>query len=635
MQNTTVTITAAAIAAGHTLRNVEAALLQRFVTENNLTPSPGGVLAAALNAGDKDVLAAGEAIDDLPVLSLDDLVMAFETLVPAEEAKKYGAVFTPSSITSFMAQEAVNRLGALRISAATAHVVDPAVGCGALLVAAMQQIVKKTGEQAHTVAERLFGSDISDDSVRRARLLLTLTALHLGDTTEPDLTRNIVVADALASDWQAVFGRSTFELVLGNPPYVRYQHLDDNHREVMAATWESCGKGNFNLYFPFFEVARTLADPSGSVIAYITPNNFTTSLSGGLLRKWMIEQTYLDDVVDFGHHRVFEALTYTAITFAHRGTKAARTGFGYAAVAGLPGLAKLPKSWARTETARIEWAALSASPWRLVGKANAVAVKTIAATAPRLDSVADIRFGVATCRDKLYLLDGTVDNDGNYVKTHNKVVYRIEPGVTRPCARVSSLADQASLAADKTAIIYPYSVQDGRATVLGEEKLMTDFPGAYAYLVAIRPDLDARDKGKKTYAAWYAYARTQGLVPSGDKLLTPLYAAAPRMLRDGRTDSLFINGCSIAVRPGSPEWVTLDLLRLVLTSGVCRFFVENTSVAIDGGFYAYQKSQLGQIGLPEIEISEVTRIAALPVGEQDDELAKAFGIDLPEAYRRT
>lgn len=634
MPNLTVTATAAAVAAGHSLQATESALLRMFCRQHDLAPQPDSLLGRLVTASDKDVDAAEEALTGLPELDLDGLVMAFETLVPAEEAKKYGAVFTPETITSFMANEAIDRAAALGINLDGAHVVDPAVGCGALLIAALRSLVERTGQAPHEVANRLYGSDISEDSVTRARLLLALACLYLGDEQEPDTTTTIVVADALLSDWNDVFGRDHFELVLGNPPYVRYQQLPEDLRDALAAKWASCGKGNFNLYFPFFEVAHTLADPAGSVISFITPNAFLSSMSGGLLRQWMTETKYLDDVVDFGHHRVFEALTYTSVTFAHRHPKRKATSFGYTAVNGLPGLAKLKPNWAAKDSVATKWAGLTAAPWRLVGKKAATATGKLTSAGVRLDSIADVRFGVATCRDKLYLLTGDMDSDGNYVKIHNKVTYRIEPGVTLACTRVSSIPTQAALNADKTRIIHPYTVTDGRATVLPEKDLAKKFPGAYAYLCAVRQDLESRDKGKKTYAAWYAYARTQGLAPSGDKLLTPLYAGKPRFMRDARTDSLFINGCSVTMQDTAPGWATLDLLSLILNSGVCHFFVESTANAIDGGFFAYQKTQLSRLGIPRVDAAEVDRVSALPAGEQDDAIASWYGIKLPRKYRR-
>ena len=634
MPTLAVTATAALLAGGVTLRDTEAALVQRFCRQHGLTPAPGGVVHELTSDASPGAATAFAALEGVGNLSLDELVMAFETLVPAPEAKAFGAVFTPEAITSFMAREALARLVALGVPLASATVVDPAVGCAALLVAALRAITTATGQRPGAVASRLYGTDISPESVHRARILLALTALYLGDPDEPDLTATIVVADALSANWAALFGRAVFSLVLGNPPYVRYQQLAPEQRAALAARWQSCGRGNFNLYFPFFEVAASLADPAGSVVAYITPNNFATSLSGGRLRAWLSRTAFLDDVLDFGHHRVFEAMTYTAISFGSRFTGRAPVSFGYTTVAGLAALGALPGAWAAGAVAEA-YAALGGAPWRLVGRDDAVAVEALAGAGTPLSSLADVRYGIATCRDKLYLLTGKMDSDGNYVKAHGQVVYAIEPGITRRCTKVSGLTNQVALAADTTRVLYPYLLADGKATVLAEDALAAQFPGAYAYLLAIRGQLAARDLGRKVYPAWYAYARTQSLAPSGAKLLTPLYAASPRFLRDADPQALFMNGCAVTVRPGAPAWVSLDLLSLILNSGLCRYFIESTSTSITGGFFAYQKSHLGALGIVRIDADALAGLVLLSPGAQDDALAAAYHVQLPGRYRRT
>ena len=62
------------------------------------------------------------------VWTLDAIVMAFETLVPAGEAKRYGEVFTLEAITSFMASEAVNRIVGAGVDLHDVTVIDPADG---------------------------------------------------------------------------------------------------------------------------------------------------------------------------------------------------------------------------------------------------------------------------------------------------------------------------------------------------------------------------------------------------------------------------------------------------------------------------------------------------------------------------
>ena len=605
---------------------IEAGLVAEFCAQRGLVPSPTGAVGVAVAAA-ADMTELRAALSCAARFDLDDLVMAFEVLVPDEEAKRHGAVFTPEAITSFMATETLRRAVDAGHDPATATVIDPAVGCGALLVAAIRELVTRTGAAPSAVAARVTGVDISSDSIRRARLLIGVTCLTLGDTVEPQ--PNLVVANALTAPVAAFVGSlRRHTVVLANPPYVRYQDLLDADRVALAARWRACGPGNFNLYFAFFELAAEIV-ADGGVVAFITPNGFFTSLSGADLREWMLDHDWLDAVVDFGHHRVFDVLTYTAVTFATSRAPRRRPAFAYQDVAGLAGLKALPPRWSELAT-QVPLTTLGRRPWRLVGPSRATAVAKLS-LGRRLDDLADVRFGVATCRDKLFLVSGKVDSDGNLVTSYAGVSYRIEPGLARRCVKVSKVPSAAALAATTTQIIYPYSLSPAGATVRGEEGLASEFPLGYHYLCAIRAELATRDRGRKTYPAWYAYGRSQALVPLGDKLLTPLYAARPRFLFDDDAEALFVNGCAVSARDATD----VALLAAVLRSGVCHFYVESISNAIDGGFFAYQKSQLTNLSIPELSDAQLVELLAIEdMGVVDDMLADAYGIALPAAYRR-
>lgn len=612
-------LTREAIIAGHDVEWLERAIVAGYCAEHDLRPQPGSPVADLISAVDPAALAL---YDDVTSWSLNDLVMAFETLVPQQEAKKYGAVFTPSAITNFMATESVRRWTSTPgHDLHTVTVLDPAVGCGAILVAALLAIAEKTLESPSAVARRLYGVDISENSVRRAHVLLHLTCLTMGDDEVPEPT--LIVADSLTHHYER-----QFDVVLANPPYVRFQHLDPQTRTALAQRWTVCTRGNYNLYFPFFELAWSLVKEDGQA-CFITPNGYFTSFSAADLRTWMIAHDALDDVVDFGHNRVFEALTYTAIAFFSKTKDATRRGvFGYADVAGLDDLSTLSDTWTATRTEPIALSSLTAKPWRIAGPRTAKAVRAIGSTGRKLGAIAAIRYGIATCRDKVYLLSGETNANGNYTITQAGTVFEIEPGITRRCVKVSGLSDQTSLTNSRMRIIYPYTISAGRAQIMDEAVLAASFPKAYAYLCAMRQELEKRDKGQKVYASWFAYARTQGLIPLGMKLLTPLYADKPRFLTDQDPDALFINGCAVQLLPGSGEDVAF--VQAILNSDVTRFYIRQTSNAIDGGYFAYQKSQLSGIGIPASTPEQRAAVLAAEGTEREDMIARLFGLTLAD-----
>lgn len=559
-----------------------------------------------------------------PNLSVDELVKAFEILVPNSQAKAQGSVYTPESITEFMAREAIEAEVAKGKDPAKLTFFDPAVGCGALLVAAMKVLVEHYGQNPRTIMDRLYGVDINADSVRRAHLLLNLVAKHWGGSG----AAHLVQADALEETWKEDLGKGDFDIVLANPPYVRYQELDQETRKTLAARWQSCGTGNYNLYFAFLELGWKACT---GTLAVIAPNGWLDSLSARPLRSWAKNTQGLESLVNFGHHKVFEVLTYTAISFWDKQHQSEE--INYVELAGLDGLAQLGPNW------REEKAAAQTLPagkeWKLVTRANQSNLRALQKAQTTLGTQASVRYGIATCRDRLYLLDGRRDEEGNYLQRLGKDTYAIEADLVRPIVKASAIKDQATLNKDPGAAIYPYTLKDGKASIIDEQELNEQYPKALAYFKAIRGQLEERDKGAKTYASWYAYARTQGLVPAGPKLVSPLYAASPRFLLDERKNSLLVNGVSVTVKADAEDWVSLDLLALILNSGITHYFIEATSKAIDGGFFAYQKTQVEALPLIKLEAEQVQELKDADPAKRNAALAQSYGIVLPTRYQST
>ena len=115
--------------------------------------------------------------------------------------------------------------------------------------------------------------------------------------------------DSLRGDWN-----KKFDVIVGNPPYVKYQDLSDANRAYLLKEWTTIQSGTFNLYFAFFELGYQLLDNNGR-LGYITPNNYFTSLAGKNLRAFFAQNKCVNRIVDFSHKKVFDAQTYTAITF--------------------------------------------------------------------------------------------------------------------------------------------------------------------------------------------------------------------------------------------------------------------------------------------------------------------------------
>jgi adenine-specific DNA-methyltransferase len=118
-----------------------------------------------------------------------------------------------------------------------------------------------------------------------------------------------------------IMKRGGFDVVVGNPPYVRIQGLqeDNNQIEYIKKKYVSASVGNFDLYTTFLEKALTTLRREGK-LGYIVPHKFFNSNYGRPIRGLLAKGNYVSQVVHFGDNQVFRgATTYTALVFLEKG----------------------------------------------------------------------------------------------------------------------------------------------------------------------------------------------------------------------------------------------------------------------------------------------------------------------------
>src|SRR5206468_2586774 len=110
--------------------------------------------------------------------------------------------------------------------------------------------------------------------------------------------------DVLSDD---VLSAASFEAIVGNPPYVNIRQLAKSRRqEEIEALRQRFGtaRGNFDLYALFIERAIDLLRPGGRC-GLIVPNKWATLDYARPCRELLLEQTTIEQVIDFSDSRAF------------------------------------------------------------------------------------------------------------------------------------------------------------------------------------------------------------------------------------------------------------------------------------------------------------------------------------------
>ncbi|MGB3207683.1 MAG: Eco57I restriction-modification methylase domain-containing protein, partial [Crinalium sp.] len=110
-----------------------------------------------------------------------------------------------------------------------------------------------------------------------------------------------------AFNWQAEFpqivAEGGFDVVIGNPPYVR-QELLSPIKPYLKEHYESYD-GVADLYTYFYEKGLNILKPGG-MLSYIVTNKWLKSGYGKALRKFFANKSVFEQIIDFGHAPIFE-----------------------------------------------------------------------------------------------------------------------------------------------------------------------------------------------------------------------------------------------------------------------------------------------------------------------------------------
>lgn len=110
-------------------------------------------------------------------------------------------------------------------------------------------------------------------------------------------------------DPEWMFGiKDGFDVVIGNPPYIQLQA--DHGR--LSNLYRTCNYKSFagrgDIYCLFYEKGVNLLNTNG-ILCYITSNKWMRSAYGKNLKKFFLEDAYVQKIIDFEGIQIFESAT--------------------------------------------------------------------------------------------------------------------------------------------------------------------------------------------------------------------------------------------------------------------------------------------------------------------------------------
>lgn len=569
---------------------------KQFIYQNELVVLEG--------KADKNLLELFKNID-LPI-NMEFLIEFFEALLEKENIEENGIVFTPKYVADYINDCVLKDMECNSIKS-----IDPGCGCGVFLVSAVEMIKEKVEKSvAEILKENIYGMDIDPDNVRRCKIVLNLLAI-MHDGNNQELKLNIVCSDSLKVDWGKIFNIEYFDCIIGNPPYVNTHDMSKETALFLKKTFKTTNTGVYNIFYAFVEYGMHFLGTNGK-LSYIVPNNFLTIKSAKDLRELLVQNGWIEKIVDFADNMVFKPVrTYNCIIQLSNNQNKE---FDYYVMEKTD---DIPLVLKKMNMEKMSLDHLDPNGWQLVDKKTRDNIVKIES---QFRSIKDfVRTGIATLRDEVYM----VECDGeNYYKEVAGNRYVVEKDLIKRLYKIPELKRCDSLSLACRYIIFPYRKGKTGFEIIPESELMEKNPQTYKYLLARKEELDSRDKGKPNNVSWYAYGRTQGLNKVGNKLLFPTFSRVPRFTIVEDEEALFCNGYAVFEN----DYIDLEVLKRILNSIIMQYYVNSTSYAIEGGYYCYQKKYIEKFSLPYFSDDEKAQIVQMSKADLDAFLIEKYGL---------
>ncbi len=499
------------------------------------------------------------------------------------------------------------------------------------------------------VLEHLLGVDLDEQAVEVTRLSLMLKMLEgeqgivPGRAILPTLDHNIQCGNSLITgdvlrlrsffeedwiktkpfDWRDHFRKimvdeGGFDIVIGNPPYVRIQTLPKDQVTFFNENFVSA-TGNYDIYALFVEQGLKLLKPGG-ILGFILPHKFFQAAYGQGLRKLIAEQKALMEVVNFRDNQIFEqASTYTCLLFLQKGKDGA---FKYADVARLEDPDKQLQIIReheeyqddRMRVGKLPKKQVTEAPWSFSFGEEAAVVEKVKTAGPVLGDLCEKIFqGLITGADKIFIVEKKEENSvGKLVRVFSPAtngVHQIERVLLKPLLKGSLDIRRYNIVEPTRYVIFPYHVKENSASLISAEEFEKMFPKCWEYFELNRKVLESREDGKWHGPRWYAFSRTQNLAEfDRPKIMTPSIAKKASFTFDKNGEFYFVGsggggggGYGVVLKKEvelHPFYMTA-----LLNSKLLDLNLQKISTQFRGGFFAYNRQYIEQLPIRLIDFN--------------------------------
>ena len=237
--------------------------------------------------------------------------------------KEQGIYYTPTYIVDYIVRTSINDFQKNNKSNINKiKVLDSACGSGSFLIKAFDYLYNEISlgddskqrridsqgmysAKTQILKNNIFGVDLDNKAVEITKLNLLLKAAEKGRKLPEELDLHIRSGNSLFDDesvfgihafnWIGDFQKGSFDIIIGNPPYVDIKGMPPEQVKAIFENYDSA-ENRVNLYSIFIERSLDLLK-EGGYFGFIIPNSLLFNSSYKKIREKLLKETNITKIV--------------------------------------------------------------------------------------------------------------------------------------------------------------------------------------------------------------------------------------------------------------------------------------------------------------------------------------------------
>lgn len=395
-----------------------------------------------------------------------------------------------------------------------------------------------------------------------------------------------------------VFEKGGFDVVIGNPPYVRSIRLKENDPiawQIYRKEYFSASYKEYDIYLPVLERSSGLLSKYGR-LGFIMSNKWLHAQMGERARTYFHEKSLVSEIINFKSLQVFVGVTtYTMLVFfANRQNDAIFvrqfTGDPESGVEKAMGNLRGP-DW---ESGRVKYASLTPAPWSFsLGKKAKLMEKL--GKLPRFGEYYKAYQGTGTRADDVFFVKKISENKDTVTiySRYTDKEHIVEKDIVKPSVKGKDISNYAVIEKNNL-LIFPYNGKE----LIPEETMKTEYPLAWEYLKECRDKLESREKGKWKNNNWHRFSYPRAHQYMADKkIIIPAIVNFAEAAYDDvgyhMIDSVY------GIRKIADIELDDYYILALLNSRLLTFFLMETGTNLRGGYFTMKSAYLEPFPIPD------------------------------------